>query len=69
DVSPNSPAQKAGLKELDVIVELDGKEIVDLIDLRKHLYNEKKIGDSMEVKYYRNGKLETAELTLSEDQM
>lgn len=69
DVSPNSPAQKAGLKELDVIVELDGKEIVDLIDLRKHLYNEKKIGDSMEVKYYRSGKLETAELTLSEDQM
>ncbi|HEO8420295.1 TPA: trypsin-like peptidase domain-containing protein [Yersinia enterocolitica] len=69
DVSPNSPAQKAGLKELDVIVELDGKEIVDLIDLRKHLYNEKKIGDSMKVKYYRNGKLETAELTLSEDQM
>lgn len=69
DVSPNSPAQKAGLKELDVIVELDDKEIVDLIDLRKHLYNEKKIGDSMEVKYYRNGKLETAELTLSEDQM
>ncbi|WP_400244610.1 S1C family serine protease [Niallia sp. JL1B1071] len=69
DVSPNSPAQKAGLKELDVIVELDGEEIVDLIDLRKHLYNEKKIGDSMKVKYYRNGKLETAELTLSEDQM
>lgn len=69
DVSSNSPAQKAGLKELDVIVELDGKEIVDLIDLRKHLYNEKKIGDSMKVKYYRNGKLETTEITLAEDQM
>ena len=69
DVSPNSPAQKAGLKELDVIVELDGKEIVDLIDLRKHLYNEKKIGDSMKVKYYRSGKLETTELTLAEDEM
>ncbi|MEK4870248.1 S1C family serine protease [Niallia sp. FSL W8-1348] len=69
DVSPNSPAQKAGLKELDVIVELDGEEIVDLIALRKHLYTEKKIGDKMDVKYYRNGKLETTELTLSEDQM
>ena len=69
DVSPNSPAQKAGLKELDVIVELDGEEIVDLIPLRKHLYTEKKIGDKMDVKYYRNGKLETTELTLSEDQM
>ncbi|MEK4975196.1 trypsin-like peptidase domain-containing protein [Niallia circulans] len=69
DVSPNSPAQKAGLKELDVIVELDGEEIVDLISLRKHLYTEKKIGDKMEVKYYRNGKLETTELTLSEEEM
>ncbi|MEI2364567.1 S1C family serine protease [Niallia circulans] len=69
DVSPNSPAQKAGLKELDVIVELDGEEIVDLIALRKHLYTEKKIGDKMEVKYYRNGKLETTELTLSEEEM
>ncbi|EOR25765.1 trypsin-like protein serine protease [Niallia nealsonii AAU1] len=69
DVSPNSPAQKAGLKELDVIVELDGEEIVDLIALRKHLYTEKKIGDKMDVKYYRNGKIETTELTLSEDQM
>ncbi|SPT83942.1 putative membrane serine protease Do [Niallia circulans] len=69
DVSRNSPAQKAGLKELDVIVELDGEEIVDLISLRKHLYTEKKIGDKMEVKYYRNGKLETTELTLSEEEM
>ncbi|AYV72894.1 trypsin-like peptidase domain-containing protein [Bacillus sp. PK3-056] len=68
-VSRNSPAQKAGLKELDVIVELDGEEIVDLIALRKHLYTEKKIGDKMEVKYYRNGKLETTELTLSEEEM
>ncbi|HWJ79370.1 MAG TPA: PDZ domain-containing protein, partial [Niallia sp.] len=64
-----SPAEKAGLKELDVIVELDGKEIVDLINLRKHLYNEKKIGDTMEIKYYREGKLQTTKLTLSEDQM
>ena len=68
-VTSGSPAEKAGLKELDVIVELDGKEIVDLINLRKHLYNEKKIGDTMEIKYYREGKLQTTKLTLSEDQM
>lgn len=67
DVSPNSPASKAGLKELDVIVELDGKKVSDLIDLRKHLYTEKKIGDKLKMKYYREGKLKTAELTLSED--
>jgi len=67
DISPNSPASKAGLKELDVIVELDGKKVSDLIDLRKHLYTEKKIGDKLKMKYYREGKLKTAELTLSED--
>lgn len=67
DVSPNSPASKAGLKELDVIVELDGEKVSDLIDLRKHLYTEKKIGDKLKVKYYREGKLMTTELTLSED--
>lgn len=65
-VEPNSPASRAGLKELDVIVELDGKKIADVPALRKHLYNEKKIGDKMKVKYYRNGKTHTTELTLTE---
>lgn len=66
-VVPNSPAAQAGLKELDVIVELDGKTIHDVIDLRKHLYQEKKIGDQMEIKYYREGKLETTKVTLAEE--
>lgn len=63
-VSPNSPASQAGLKELDVIVELDGEEIVDVIDLRKHLYTEKNIGDQMKVKYYRDGKLHETTIKL-----
>lgn len=68
-VTPDSPAQQAGLKELDVIVELDGKEIPDLISLRKHLYTEKRIGETLEIKFYREGELQTTTLTLSEDQM
>lgn len=68
-VASNSPAAQAGLKELDVIVELDGKEITDLIELRKHLYTEKQIGDTLSVKYYRDGEMQTAELVLSEDEM
>jgi len=68
-VSPNSPAEKAGLKELDVIVELDGEEITDLVDLRKHLYTDKKVGDKLKIKFYREGKEKTAELTLAEDKM
>ncbi|MBE0313555.1 PDZ domain-containing protein [Xanthomonas citri pv. punicae] len=68
-VSPNSPAEKAGLKELDVIVELDGEEITDLVELRKHLYTDKKVGDKLKIKYYREGKEKTTELTLAEDKM
>lgn len=34
EVSPNTPAQKAGLKEGDVIVELDGKKVSDPRTLR-----------------------------------
>ncbi|MDF2855284.1 MAG: serine protease [Neobacillus sp.] len=66
-VVPNSPSAKAGLKELDVIVEMDGEEINDVIDLRKHLYQEKKIGDQMKIKFYREGKLMDTTLTLASD--
>jgi serine protease Do len=63
-VEPNSPASQAGLLELDVIVEMDGAEIKDVIDLRKHLYNKKQIGDLMEIKFYRNGQLKKTTLKL-----
>lgn len=66
-VVPGSPAALAGLKELDVIVELDGKKINDVIDLRKHLYQEKKIGEQMTIKYYRGGDLKETKLTLAGD--
>lgn len=56
NVMPNSPAAVAGLKELDVIVELDGEPIGDVLELRKHLYIEKNIGEMMDVSYYREGK-------------
>lgn len=64
-VVPNSPADQAGLKELDVIVEMDGEKIPDMIALRKHLYNEKEIGDKMTVKFYREGKQQEVTLTLA----
>jgi serine protease Do len=63
-VQPDSPAAQAGLQELDVIVEMDGEEIRDVVDLRKHLYNKKKVGDDMKVKYYRNGQLEETTMKL-----
>lgn len=63
-VVPNSAASKAGLQQYDVIVEMDGKKIDNAIALRKHLYNEKEIGDSLKIKVYRQGKLVEAQLEL-----
>lgn len=63
-VVEGSAAEKAGMEQFDVIVEMDGKPIGDIIDLRKHLYNEKKIGDTMTVKAYRNGEPMDFELEL-----
>lgn len=63
-VEPLSPADKSGLKRLDVIVEIEGKEIHDTIDLRKVLYEESDIGDEVSIVYYRNGEREETELIL-----
>ncbi|MGE7998304.1 S1C family serine protease [Lysinibacillus sp. NPDC093190] len=65
EVVANSPASKAGVQQYDVIVEMDGKKIETAIDLRKHLYNDKKIGDKLTMKVYRQGKLVDLSLTLT----
>ncbi|WP_404430058.1 S1C family serine protease [Sutcliffiella horikoshii] len=66
-VAPGSPAGNAGLQEYDVIVELDGEQVRDVIELRKHLYNEKQIGDKMEVTFYRGQNQKTTTVDLTED--
>ncbi|MEK4231202.1 S1C family serine protease [Solibacillus sp. FSL H8-0538] len=63
-VVQDSAAQTAGMQQYDVIVEMDGEKIENAIDLRKHLYNEKKIGDTLQIKVYRQGKLVELKLTL-----
>jgi serine protease Do len=64
-VQPNSPAGKAGLKEFDVIVEMDGEKIKDVVALRKYLYNKKKIGENVKITFYRGGKKQSTTLRLS----
>ncbi|MBT2687269.1 trypsin-like peptidase domain-containing protein [Bacillus sp. ISL-47] len=64
-VEPNSPAAQAGLKEMDVIVEMDGQEIKDIIELRQHLYTKKAVGEQMKIKFYREGKLQETTIKLS----
>lgn len=62
-VTPMSPAEEAGLAELDVIVEIDGEPVRNTIDLRKQLYK-KNIGDKVEVKVYRGKLPQTFEVEL-----
>ncbi|GGG28517.1 serine protease [Lysinibacillus alkalisoli] len=64
DVVRESSAAKGGVQQYDIIVEMDGKEIQNAADLRKHLYTEKKVGDELEMKVYRQGKLETVKMKL-----
>lgn len=63
-VDPLSPAAEAGLDRLDVITELDGKQVMNMIDLRKILYQEKEIGDTVRVTYYRDGQEEKTTIKL-----
>ncbi|WP_261131376.1 S1C family serine protease [Bacillus sp. Marseille-Q3570] len=65
-VQSNSPAGKAGLKEFDVIVELDGEKVGSPAELRKHLYSHKEIDEEMEITYYREGEKKTTTMTLGE---
>lgn len=55
NVERESPAEAGGLEELDVIVEIDDQEITNGIKLRQYLYSRVELGDTIEVKIYREG--------------
>jgi S1-C subfamily serine protease len=63
DVNPGSPAQKAGLKVKDVIISVDGKDILGSSQLIKMLLGYES-GDSIRVVYLRDGEEQTTNLTL-----
>ncbi len=61
----NSPAAKAGLKEGDVILKIDEKDVKDGVDLIQ-MVNSKKIGTSIKITFWRNKIIENRNLTISE---
>ena len=67
EVVEGSPAAEADLKRYDVVVEMDGEKIESMIDLRKHLYNEKEVGDDLKMKVYRQGQLMEVTLKLKDN--
>ncbi|WP_237458416.1 S1C family serine protease [Pontibacillus yanchengensis] len=62
----DSPADQAGLEKYDVITQADGNEIASLVELRKYIYENKEVGDEMELTFYRDGQQQTTTLTLGE---
>jgi len=62
-VGQNSPADKAGIKAGDIILEFDGKKIDTMRTLPKVVANTK-VGKSVELKVWRNKKSITKKLTL-----
>lgn len=62
----SGPASEAGLKLNDVITEFDGQPITSTLDLRRFLYDKKKIGDTLEVTFYRDGEAEKVSVKLSD---
>lgn len=64
-VEDGSDAQSKGLTEGDILISLDGKQILDQSDLSAQLYNYQ-VGDQVEVVIYRSGLRYTLLLTVEE---
>ncbi|HHT9152515.1 MAG TPA: DegQ family serine endoprotease [Candidatus Hypogeohydataceae bacterium YC40] len=65
DVTPNSPAEKAGMQRGDVIVEFEGKEIRDISHLRNTVA-QTLVGKEAKVKVLRSGKPVELTVTIGE---
>lgn len=65
NVEANSPAQKAGLKQFDIITKINKQDIASILDIKIALYTDVKMGDDVTVEYIRQGKHATTSLTLT----
>jgi serine protease Do len=62
-ILPDSPAEKAGLKEMDVIIEIGGTKLTEDNGLVSIL-GRKRVGDIVELKIIRDGEEQTLQVTL-----
>lgn len=66
-VTEESAAEEAGLKEGDVIIAIDGKEMNKMADMQEYLAK-KRPGDKVTVTYLREKKKNTKSITLKNEQ-
>ncbi len=63
EVSSGSSADKAGLKEGDIILKMDDTEVTSIASLRYALYKYK-VGDTVTIQYNRDGKISSTKVVL-----
>ena len=63
-VENGTPAAQAGLEKYDIITKLNGEDVKDVAAVRKYLFEKAKIGDTVKVTYYRNGKEQTTNVVV-----
>jgi len=64
-VEEGSPASKAGLQQFDVITTIDKEPMQDPLDIRKYIYNNKNINETIQITFQREGKEQSVTLTLN----
>ncbi len=65
DVVDNTPASRAGLKSGDVVIEFNGKKVVDLQSFRIEVA-ETDVGETVNMKILRDGKVRTIKVRIDE---
>jgi serine protease Do len=69
EIISGSPADRAGIKVGDIITEIDGKKLTDEKEASlANIVNRKKVGETIEVKLWREGKDETVKVKLEKRQ-
>ena len=63
-VENGTPAAQAGIEKYDIITKLNGEDVKDVAAVRKYLFEKSKIGDTVKVTYYRNGKENTTSVVV-----
>ena len=64
-VVPGSPADKTGIVENDIILEVDGKKLDDHTDLAQYV-GQKQVGDKITLKIQHKGEEQTVDVTLEQ---
>jgi serine protease Do len=63
-IIPNSPADRAGLRAGDLIIEVNGQNLEE--NSLSSIIRKRKVGDKLEIVFVRNGRIMTVEATLEE---